>query len=170
LNEVLLIKKYDHIFSKSTKSHRSTVVNLSDYLAYPITLSDLKNSILDFMFKGNIQEYNLNEEDWKSVHKLATKKYKSWDWNLGLSPKSTIKLKIEDSTKSRIINLKLEHGKMANFSISGFSLSKKLHHTLQELLIGRRFDVEDLREMVSKLEQVQFPQEITNVFRKALTH
>lgn len=74
--------------SKSTKSVRSRVANITEFLETSMTIEEFKQTILHSLFGSseNVQEYKLTDEDWKKVNQLANERYRSWDWNYGRSP------------------------------------------------------------------------------------
>lgn len=73
--------------SKATKSVRSRVANVSEFLTQPMTMEDFKRFLLESIFDGtDIPERRLTEADWSAVRKLADERYRAWEWNYGRSP------------------------------------------------------------------------------------
>ncbi len=74
--------------SKSTKSIRSRVANISEFLQEPMTIEQFREKVLQSLFadQPEIAYYELSEEDWNNVEKLANERYRHWDWNYGRSP------------------------------------------------------------------------------------
>lgn len=90
LGNALKVSK-DKIASKGIKSVRSRVTNIIDHLEEKITIEDFKELLLNHMFKGmGIEEYKLTEKDYKNINKLMEKRYNTWEWNFGESPKFNI--------------------------------------------------------------------------------
>ncbi|MFC4353574.1 lipoate--protein ligase [Chryseomicrobium palamuruense] len=79
----------DKIESKGIKSIRSRVANISEFLDEPMTIEEFKEKLLISIFNGkeNINYYELTDEDWKQIHALSEKRYQTWEWNYGKSPK-----------------------------------------------------------------------------------
>jgi len=74
--------------SKATKSIRSRVANISEFLKEPMTVEQFREKLLTSLFGGqqDIPYYELTEQDWDNVRKLAEERYRSWEWNYGRSP------------------------------------------------------------------------------------
>ncbi|MEG0381440.1 MAG: lipoate--protein ligase, partial [Kurthia sp.] len=82
--------KKEKIESKGIKSVRSRVTNIIEFLEdRSVTIEDFRVEILHSIFGGeeNIQYYELTEADWKAIHELSEKRYQTWEWNYGKSPK-----------------------------------------------------------------------------------
>lgn len=79
----------DKIESKGIKSIRSRVANISEFLKEPMTIEEFKETLLVSIFggKANINYYELTDEDWSNIHELSQKRYQTWEWNFGKSPK-----------------------------------------------------------------------------------
>jgi lipoate---protein ligase len=93
INQSLKVKEVT-IESKSTKSVRSTITNISSYLNESCNinffLDDLVQCITDsFAFSGHISP---DKNQWAEIEKIADEKYSSWEWNWGRTPKFDIQV------------------------------------------------------------------------------
>lgn len=89
VHNVLKVKA-EKFKSKSVKSVRSRVTNISDYLPEPITIDEFKKLLLERLFleqDSPKREYVLTEEDQAEIRKMMEEKYANWEWNYGYSPK-----------------------------------------------------------------------------------
>ncbi|AQS55551.1 lipoate--protein ligase [Novibacillus thermophilus] len=89
VHNVLKVKA-EKFKSKSVKSVRSRVTNISDYLPEPITIDEFKKLLLERLFleqDSPKREYLLTEEDQAEIRKMMEEKYANWEWNYGYSPK-----------------------------------------------------------------------------------
>ncbi|WIM37305.1 lipoate--protein ligase [Paenibacillus sp. PK4536] len=80
--------------SKSTKSVRSRVANITEFLEKPLTMNQFRDDILRHIFgvePSEVPQYVLTEDDWKKIHEISAERYRNWDWNYGQSPESNIK-------------------------------------------------------------------------------
>ncbi|GEL09140.1 lipoate--protein ligase [Salisediminibacterium halotolerans] len=78
----------EKIRSKGIKSIRSRVANINEFLEEKITVADLKKAILEFVFaEGDVETYELTDEDWEGIHEISESRYQNWDWNYGRNPK-----------------------------------------------------------------------------------
>ncbi|MEO6209563.1 MAG: lipoate--protein ligase [Gemmatimonadaceae bacterium] len=80
--------------SKGVKSIRSRVANISEFLREPITVSELRDRILERLFgtrdRAVIPSLVLNAADWHAAHELVERRYGSRSWNYGENPPSTL--------------------------------------------------------------------------------
>lgn len=78
----------EKIRSKGIKSIRSRVANINEFLEEKMTVADLKKAILEFVFaEGDVETYELTEEDWAGIHEISESRYQQWEWNYGRNPK-----------------------------------------------------------------------------------
>jgi lipoate-protein ligase A len=84
--------KIDKIESKGIKSIRSRVANISEFLKEKITVKELRQKLIDFIFKEytEVPVYKLSDKEWDNVMYLSNEKYRNWDWNYGRSPEFNI--------------------------------------------------------------------------------
>jgi lipoate-protein ligase A len=80
--------------SKGVKSVRSRVANISEFLAAPISVDELRERILERLFgtrdRARIPTVPLDDADWRKVEALRAEKYGTWDWNYGENPPSNV--------------------------------------------------------------------------------
>lgn len=91
VNESLRVLKIG-INSNSTKSVRSKITNISEYLKKHISIESFMQQLIQsvltsFLHNGNL-EFDIAQ--WSEIHKLAEEKYNSMNWNWGRTPKFTI--------------------------------------------------------------------------------
>lgn len=77
--------------SKSTKSVRSRVGNVRDFLKQDMTLPQFWQYLKTSMAADGLTETTLSTEELASVEALRRDKYDTWQWNWGSSPKYTMK-------------------------------------------------------------------------------
>jgi len=78
---------------KAVNSKRSEVINISDLLDSPLTISEFMEMLItqvtiDF---GSDYEQNFSKDERDKIEKLVTNKYATWDWNYGYSPRYQLK-------------------------------------------------------------------------------
>lgn len=111
----------DKIESKGIKSIRSRVANISEFLDEPMSIEEFKQALLVSIFGGadNIEYYELTEQDWENIHKLSEKRYQSWDWNFGKSPKFNLDHSHRFPAGSIDLKLQVSKGKIEEAAIFG---------------------------------------------------
>ncbi|MCB0282376.1 MAG: lipoate--protein ligase family protein [Calditrichaeota bacterium] len=87
-NVSLALKTSLEVVSKSTKSYRSPVTNISAHLNKSFSMEIFKEQVEKSICKTYkcLKQFELSNSDWNEIKKLARSKYISWDWNYGLTP------------------------------------------------------------------------------------
>ncbi|MDI6402410.1 lipoate--protein ligase [Balneolaceae bacterium ANBcel3] len=83
--------------SKSQKSVRSVVANISDVLPEKLSIEEFEQRFIASLIpevKLKHQRVNLSEEDYKNIHTLMEEKYLDWEWIYGRNPGFTIRKKL----------------------------------------------------------------------------
>lgn len=136
--------------SKSTKSVRSRVANISEFLQEPMTVEQFRLTILHSIFAGHdeIPTYKLTEEDWKKVHQLANERYRSWEWNYGRSPEFNMQQRKRiEGAGTFDVRLNVQDGIIKDAAIFGDFFGRGDRNEVAEQLVGIRYSEEALREV-----------------------
>ncbi|MNJ60343.1 Lipoate-protein ligase LplJ [compost metagenome] len=137
--------------SKSTKSVRSRVANIADFLEQKMTIEQFRAELLRHIFgveAGAVSQYRLTEDDWSKIHEISNERYKNWDWNFGLSPESNVK-----------------HTKKFPVGIIDLRMNIKDGHIQDIKIYGDFFGVGDVTDIEDKLRGVRHEE---GAVRKAL--
>lgn len=141
--------------SKSTKSVRSRVANISEFLKEPLTIEEFRLKILHSIFEGqeDIQSYKLTEEDWKKVHQLADERYRSWEWNYGRSPEFNVQQRKRiEGVGTFDVRLNVQDGIIKEVAIYGDFFGRGDRNEVAESFTGLRYTEEALREASEKID------------------
>lgn len=149
----------EKIASKSTKSVRSRVANITDFLAEPITILQFREEILRSIFgleADEVPQYHLTEEDWKKIYEIAEERYRQWDWNYGESPKFNIRN--SKRFPVGIIDLRLDvvDGMIENVKVYGDFFAKTDIAEFEALLRGTRYEESAVRSKLADTDLTQF--------------
>ncbi len=138
--------KMSKIQSKGHKSVRSRVANISEYLSEDLSIEKFRQLILEGLFEGNqdFKTYHLTDDEWKGVLDLKFKKYDTWEWNYGQSPKFNIQRTKRFSIGEIDLRLNVEKGEIVEFNIFGDFFGREPKEDLENLLIGTRYDKEHI--------------------------
>jgi lipoate---protein ligase len=149
----LRVKK-DKIESKGIKSVRSRVANIIDYLAEPISIEDFRSLLLTHIFEdsGEVQEYVLTEEDWKTIHEISEQRYQNWDWNYGNSPKFNLQNSHRFPIGSIDIRLEVNKGVIENCKIYGDFFGVGDVNEIEEKLIGIRYERSEIEQALGDVD------------------
>lgn len=141
--------------SKSTKSVRSRVANISEFLAEPMTIGQFREALLTSIFKGEaeIPEYRLTERDWEQVHKLADERYRSWDWNYGRSPAFNVRQRKRiEGVGTFDVRLQVEDGVIKEAAVYGDYFGRGDSAEVAAKLAGTRYDEASLAALADTLD------------------
>ncbi len=118
LNESLN-NNYAKYLDKSVKLVKSEVVNISDFMAENISISEFYNSIFESICKNfaNSKDYQFTESDLITINNSVENKYSKWSWNYGYSRKYqfTNSFSTENGTVS--IHFNVENGEIQTAKI-----------------------------------------------------
>lgn len=147
LNDALKVPKAK-ISSKSAKSVRSVVQNIQPILNKKIDIDDFSDRILQQMKAKfpQMKEYKLTDEELAEIEKETEKKYSTWEWNIGKSPKSEITIKENINKKEMICVVRVENGMITSL-VSESELIKEVENEL----IGVKYDKEEIRKVLLKM-------------------
>ncbi|MBB6217427.1 lipoate-protein ligase A [Anaerosolibacter carboniphilus] len=142
----------EKIISKGIKSIRSRVTNISDYLDQKVSIQQFKELLLRYMFHEELQEYTLTEEEMNEVKEMMEKRYLTWEWNYGESPKFNIKKERRFEGGKVEALLDIEGGIIESCKIYGDFFSNGDIHELEKKLLGIKYQEESLKNCIENLE------------------
>lgn len=139
--------KQMQIQSKAVQSVRANVVNIADLLPQPMTMAQFQQLILRHLFGETIPTYALTSADWAKIAQIRAERYESWDWNIGRSPKFTVRKSDElASVEIEVVNGRIHHSAITTQSIDPSTIA-----TLQNQLQGQRYDKQAIQQALQTL-------------------
>lgn len=141
--------------SKSTKSIRSRVANISEFLASPMTIEQFRETLLRSIFgqAEQIPAYELTEQDWANVRKLADERYRSWEWNYGRSPAFNMQQRKRiEGAGTYDVRLQVEDGVIVDAAIFGDFFGRGESSEVAAKLVGTRYDAAALEELIDGID------------------
>ncbi|ACU08398.1 Lipoate-protein ligase A [Flavobacteriaceae bacterium 3519-10] len=143
---------------KATKSTRSRVTNLIDYLPETISTDELKNLLTAEIIKNNPEatRYQLTNEDLKGIEKFMTEKYETWDWNFGFSPNYNFKKGIKVPAGFIEVHLDVEKGSIQQAKIFGDFFAAEPIEEFEAKLIGIKHEPSQLLALLSSVNITQY--------------
>jgi lipoate-protein ligase A len=143
------------IESKGTKSVRGRVANISEFLERPMTIGEFKAVLLREVFgcePAAVPEYELTEKDWEAVRRLADERYRSWEWNYGRSPKSSIQNARKFASGIVDARLDVEEGRMTSVKIFGDFFGIGDVADVEELLTGVLYEEDAIKRALDAVD------------------
>ncbi|WP_088042472.1 lipoate--protein ligase [Bacillus sp. EAC] len=146
--------KLEKIQSKGIKSVRSRVANIKEFLKEDLTIQQFKDLLLESIFKelGSIERYEWTENDIKNIKELAEKRYRSWDWNYGKSPKCNIQQSKRFAVGQIDIRLEVNKGVIEFVKIYGDFFGVGDVADIEQILIGTKFDKQEIENKLSEVD------------------
>ena len=141
--------------SKSTKSVRSRVTNINDNLKQDITSEEIKQKILSKIFGYDIDCFEIGRNDWTEIEKLAEQKYKSWEWNYGLSPECKISKSFNSDFGKIDMELAAEKGIIQSFTLINSNITDKNKEAISRYFNKQRLDFITIKEIERQIEKDQ---------------
>ncbi|MGC1631294.1 MAG: lipoate--protein ligase [Gelidibacter sp.] len=150
--------KMSKIQSKGHKSVRSRVANISEFLTSPMGIQEFRQLLLKGLYEESepFETYHLTAEEWKAVHQLKEEKYDTWDWNYGRSPKFNVQRNKRFPIGEIDLRILVEKGHIKDFKIFGDFFGKEPVEHLEQLLIGVRYELEDIAEVLKDVDIKEF--------------
>ncbi len=105
--------------SKSTKSVRSRVGNIKDYLPGDMSLQDFWSRLLEELAKDGAVKCTLTAQELDLITAEAEGKYRSWDWTYGKSPAYTMKKRARYPGGQLEVRLLVDKGLIRQAAFSG---------------------------------------------------
>ncbi len=141
--------------SKSTKSVRSRVANISEFLKEPLSMQQFRDEILRHIFgvePADVPQYVLTEEDWNKIHEISAERYRNWDWNYGQSPASNIKHTRKFPVGIIDIRMDIKDGHIQEIKIYGDFFGIGDVTDIEDRLRGKRYEEISVREAMSGVD------------------
>ncbi|WP_066191951.1 MULTISPECIES: lipoate--protein ligase [Gracilibacillus] len=148
--------KTEKIKSKGIKSIRSRVANISEFVDEKISVKELKEHILRYIFEveslEEVPQYVLTEEDWANIYQLSEERYQKWEWNYGKSP--AFNLQRSHKFDGGLVDLRLDvqKGMIEQCTIYGDFFGVGDVKELESLLQGVRYERQAISEAVKDID------------------
>lgn len=148
---------------KATKSTRSRVTNLINYLPKYTTTTELKEWLLEEIRKDNptAKTHNLTSEDISGIENLQRDKYETWDWNFGFSPNYNFKKAIKITAGFIEVHLEVIKGTIEHAKIFGDFFAAKPIEELEMLLVGQKHKITSLEIVLAAIDLTDFFGKVT---------
>ncbi len=120
LKEVLNVDQ-DTYEDKAVKSVRSKVTNISAHLNKAMSVEEFQDQIRQYFTLefSDYKFYNFNEDERVAVNELVEKKYQTWEWIYGWSPKYVFRKSYNLGGNELKVWLRVEKGIIKEAHVSG---------------------------------------------------
>lgn len=162
----LLLKPSDGRFtSKAVKSVRSDVTNISDHLRDKMTIDEFEEYLLENIISENDGQIIPDEDELKVIEELAEKKYRTWEWNYGKSPKFVFEKRGKAAGKQYDVRLAVEKGIITDCSIESVNGSHpgEVEELLREKLVNQRYKYDEIKAVIQSAAGQDEYEEFTDI-------
>jgi lipoate-protein ligase A len=158
LSKALKVKQ-QKILSKGVKSVRSRVANIKGHLNENISVEQFKKLLVMHIFEvedSDFDEYILNADDLKNIHKLRDEKYSAWEWNFGHSPEFDVSCSRRFDGGHIDANLNVRDGIIAGIKFFGDFMSIRDIAEVEQKLKGTRYAEQDVLDVLLMLNLEEY--------------
>jgi lipoate-protein ligase A len=152
---------------RAVRSVPSRVTNIRDRLKERMEVDEFQGKIFRYILEAMEQAspHTYSMEDLREIKGLAQRKYATWEWNYGYSPRYEYRRSIPCDTGTVQLQMHVEKGIIRGVNLAGDFMSTKQVSALEEMLIGAIHDPETLRIRLSGVQVEDF---ITGLDNEAL--
>ncbi len=151
--------------SKGVKSVRSRVANISEFLASPIDVSELRELIIERIFGSRdgskLPLLPLDESDWTAARELMARKYGTMAWNYGENPRSNVQRALRFAGGEIDVRVDVQDGRIAGLRIFGDFMGRHDVDTLETTLRGVLYERVAMLDALGDLDLGEFFSGIT---------
>ena len=138
---------------KAVQSHRSSVTNLSDYMAEHISTEAFSEKLFHYVVDSNEGEiYSLSEDELQKIRLLRDSKYKSWNWIYGYSPTFSLHKSFGAAQQEYVLEVGIEKGLIISFNLTSPVHESDNYCELNNVMIGCRYDIDEIRSVLNLAE------------------
>ena len=139
--------------SKGIASVRSRVANLCDYLPEIPDIQTFSQRLEEILSNNYTDtEYQLTETDLANIQRLTDKKFATWEWNYGRSPKATLVHSARLACGTVEIHLTLAENRIASCRFGGDFLGNLPASDVEKALTCIPYEINEIRKCLSKIE------------------
>ena len=138
----------EKIISKSIRSVRERVTNISEHLKAPMDAEAFKQHLVRFIVGDNGTRYELDEADRAEISRFAREKLATWEWRFGMNPKFSIERAGRFAGGRIEFKLDVKKGLIADAAMNGDFFAGEKADELTGALIGCRYDRQAVREQL----------------------
>ncbi|MCM2996118.1 lipoate--protein ligase [Paenibacillus cellulositrophicus] len=141
--------------SKSTKSVRSRVANISELMNQKMTIEEFRSELLRYIFgmePNEVPQYKLTEADWEIINQISKDRYQNWEWNYGQSPQSNVKHTKRFPVGIIDIRMDIKDARIQDIKIYGDFFGVGDVVDIEDRLRGKRYEESEVREALADID------------------
>ena len=146
--------------SKGVKSIRSRVANISEFLATPIGVDELRERIIERIFgtrdRAQVASLAVDENDWAAARALLARKYGPAAWNYGENPASNVQRNQRFTGGEVDVRLDVKDGRIVSARIFGDFMGRRDVDELEALLAGVLYERDAMLDALAEVDMAGF--------------
>lgn len=143
--------------SKSTKSVRSRIGNIVDFLDNKqMTMEQFKDYLIIQLAKNNFHESTLQDHELHEIKILQNEKYKTWEWNYGESPQFDFHNKAWFAGGELEVGICVTDGRIEKAVFYGDFMALRSLDEVAEALEGCLFKKESIKLILSEIPLAEY--------------
>jgi lipoate-protein ligase A len=139
------------IESNAVQSIRNFVTNIRELLPQDMTIDELRQTLLHALFGGDVVEYELTAVDWQQIDKIADGRFRSWNWNVGHTPKFNIQTSQQLPIGKIDAHISVDNGHIQALKVYGAFIGEREVAELESELRGVDYREGAVRERLQSL-------------------
>lgn len=144
---------FDKIECKGIKSVRSRVGNIREFLKKDMDINKFKELLQKKLSNNyNSKEIILNSSDIKKIEESVNKKFSTWDWNYGKSPKFNYKGEKRFAGGKIEVLINVKNGLVENCKFYGDYLAIVDTEPIAKELIGIKYELDNIKNVLMKID------------------
>ena len=128
------------IISKSIKSVRDRVTNISEHLPVPMDAEAFKQQVVRHILNGSTETYAITPEDDARIRQLAQERFANWDCIYGANPKFNIDRTGRFAGGKMQFRMDIQKGVIRSAAVNGDFFSTVDAETIGAALTGCRYE------------------------------
>lgn len=142
--------------SKSTKSVRSRVGNIRDFLAEDMTLEQFWAVLKEELSEGGVIEESLCDAELQEIERMAEEKYRTFAWVYGRCPRYTLQGKKRTAGGTVEVFASVHHGFIREIQFFGDFMARKPSSDLEAALQGISFAPDAVRAVLKHYDLSEY--------------
>ncbi len=146
------------IISKSIKSVRERVTNISEHLDADLDVDTFKTCMITHIMNGSNKRYEITEEDHRRIKEIAEEKFRNWEAIYGKNPKFNIEREGRCAGGKMQFKMDIQKGIIKEASVYGDFFSTLTAQEIGNAIVGARYEKKEIKKFMleHKLEDAVF--------------
>jgi len=143
--------------SHASPSASAEVTNIGSHLKHSLSRTEFKTRLLHNFFVEEPVVYSFYEKEWQEILHLSSRRYRSWDWNYGRSPKAGISMDLDFHSIPLHLFMELDSGKISAFRLTDDRGKSYFPGEMERAFLHLPYDYSTLSQVSDRLRKRFLP-------------